>query len=411
MPCSSSPTEILRAQEVIEDQRLLAKATQIQQENERYSCIDDDETTPWLKHTRWPDWFRHRPLDVITATAQMPNPRALAGFEDFSLGRWQGAPLVSPASNEAKLVLLMQAADQMFARAESTLRRTPYRLCCWLKSYHRDTFYPKAVDVLHTQAAYFALWKQFLCYVFRVLAIRPSQRKRIYGLQLQPDEVRMMEHILSLLDSVGDQEESQRNAWEGEDVGEYDMESSEDGSSVFDLGSEADTNVDADSESESGEDSDSSFHRQGCIGRGGSSFVLPSRGERRLSEALSQLSMMFWTYRDLTGDMTSSTLIHFVGVLGIHRHSLAYKSAYNSTPCFSRLIWLGRLFFLEYALPLYPYTTLAYPWPARNAYPDQAGRLEEIHTKYLLRGSLGLIAEILELKAFAKAIVKREGVR
>jgi hypothetical protein len=108
--------------------------------------------------------------------------------------------------------------------------------------------------------------------------------------------------------------------------------------------------------------------------------------------------------------MTSSTLIHFIGVLGIHRHSLAYKSADNSTSCFSRLIWLGRLFFLEYALPLYPYATLAYPWPARNAYPDQAGRLEETHTKYLLRGSLGPVAEILELKAFAKAIVKREGV-
>ena len=88
-----------------------------------------------------------------------------------------------------------------------------------------------------------------------------------------------MEYTLSLLNSVGDQEESQRNAWEGEDVGEYNMESSEDRSLDFDLGLEADTNVDADSELELGEDSDSSFHRQGCMDRGGSSFVLPLRGE------------------------------------------------------------------------------------------------------------------------------------
>jgi hypothetical protein len=162
---------ILRAQEAAEDQRLLAKATQIQEENERYSCTDDNETTPWLKHTQWPDWFQNRPLDVITATAQKPDPRAFAGDEGFTLGRWQGAVLISPAQNEAKLCLLMRAADQMFARAEETLRRTPYRLRCWLKSYHKDSFYPKAVDVLPGRSGYYTLWKQFICYIFRVLAM------------------------------------------------------------------------------------------------------------------------------------------------------------------------------------------------------------------------------------------------
>ncbi|KAH8749833.1 hypothetical protein BGZ57DRAFT_775779 [Hyaloscypha finlandica] len=107
--------------------------------------------------------------------------------------------------------------------------------------------------------------------------------------------------------------------------------------------------------------------------------------------------------------MGSLTLIHFVAVLGVHRHSLAYKTAYNSTSELSYLIWIGRLLFLEYALPLHAYTTLPYPWPARHSYPSQAERLEAIRTKYLLRGSLGPFGEILERRAYGHSIVKKEG--
>lgn len=131
----------------------------------------------------------------------------------------------------------------------------------------------------------------------------------------------------------------------------------------------------------------------------------------RLSEALFQLTMAFWTFLDRSGDMTASVLVHFTAVRGIHRQSLAYKSAYNYTPDLSKLIWIGRLLFLEYALPLKTYKTLAYPWPLRDRYPDQAGRLEEIRTKYLLRGAFSPMSEIIELRAFGRSIVKKEGGR
>jgi hypothetical protein len=109
--------------------------------------------------------------------------------------------------------------------------------------------------------------------------------------------------------------------------------------------------------------------------------------------------------------MTASVLMHFIAIRGIHRQSLAYKSAYNYTPDLSKLIWIGRLFFLEYALPVRTYKTLVYPWPSRDNYPDQAGRLEEIRTKYLLRGAFSPMSEILELRAFGRSIVKKEGGR
>jgi len=29
--------------------------------------VEDDETTPWLRHIKWPEQFTSRPLDIITA--------------------------------------------------------------------------------------------------------------------------------------------------------------------------------------------------------------------------------------------------------------------------------------------------------------------------------------------------------
>jgi hypothetical protein len=50
---------------------------------------------------------------------------------------------------------------------------------------------------------------------------------------------------------------------------------------------------------------------------------------------------------------------------------------------------------------VHAYTTLALPWPARDAYPSQIDRFEAIRTKYLLRGSLCPLGELIELRAFA----------
>ncbi|KAH6975566.1 telomere-associated recQ-like helicase [Ilyonectria destructans] len=139
-------------------------------------------------------------------------------------------------------------------------------------------------------------------------------------------------------------------------------------------------------------------------------FCLPSGYWLRLSEALFQLSMMFWTHQDPAGNMSSSVLIYYTAVMGIQRRSLAYNSAHNSTSGLAALIWVGRLLFLEYALPVYSYATLVYKWPSRDQYPSQPDRLSSIRKKYLIRGCYTPFGEIIELKAFAKSIVKREGI-
>ncbi|KAH7248471.1 hypothetical protein B0J15DRAFT_63471 [Fusarium solani] len=60
------------AQEAAEDRRLCAKAERIWRDNQEYSCAEDNETAPWLQHTRWPEIFQNRPLDIITASTRLP---------------------------------------------------------------------------------------------------------------------------------------------------------------------------------------------------------------------------------------------------------------------------------------------------------------------------------------------------
>ncbi|KAH7232452.1 hypothetical protein B0J15DRAFT_354876, partial [Fusarium solani] len=139
-------------------------------------------------------------------------------------------------------------------------------------------------------------------------------------------------------------------------------------------------------------------------------FCLPSGYWLRLSEALFQLSMMFWTHQDPAGNMSSSAIVYYTAVMGIQWCSLVYNSAHNSTSGLAALIWVGRLLFLEYALPVYSYTTPAYIWLSRDRYLSQPDRLDVIRKKYLIRGCYTPFGEIVEPKAFAKSIVKGEGI-
>ena len=103
--------------------------------------------------------------------------------------------------------------------------------------------------------------------------------------------------------------------------------------------------------------------------------------------------------------------MYFTSILGIYRRALTYKSAYSYTPILLALIWIGRLLFLEYVLPLHTYSTLVWPWLARVSYADQTERLKQIRVKYLLRGGFYLMGEIIKIRAYGKLIIKKEGTR
>jgi hypothetical protein len=95
------------------------------------------------------------------------------------------------------------------------------------------------------------------------------ERKQVYNLKFRPKEIQMMDYILALLEEV-------------EDVGVEEEDTEEDGEGEDD-----------DGEEDGEEDED---EQEGDEERDQPSFPLPSGPSLKLSEALFQLSMMFWTY-------------------------------------------------------------------------------------------------------------------
>ena len=224
--------------------------------------------------------------------------------------------------------------------------------------------------------------------------------------------------IGELSDSDGTDEEEEggenMNSYDGSES-ESENDSEDDGDSDYaDPRSDNDTIQKEDGDDRSwGYDCDDVMQSE-CmpdLAAGQDAFHLPQGIRLKLSEALLQLSMMFWTYQSQDGAMMSSTIVHFAAVLGVHQSSLAYRNAYDYTPDLAALVWVGRLLFLEYSLPRFSYDTLVYRWPCRAEYPSHPERLEAIRTKYMLRGCYSPLAELIELKAFGKSIVRREGAR
>ncbi|KAH6984051.1 hypothetical protein EDB80DRAFT_236825, partial [Ilyonectria destructans] len=227
-------------------------------QTEHIGVAEQSETTPWLQHTRWPELFRNRPLDVIAASAQQPGP---VKSEGYLLGHWQGCPLWSSSDTEAQLRIILHGLDLMFDRARVTLDRTPYTSRCWLNTYSKDAFWPYGFRVIPSFKRYLAIWKRFICFVFRVLQYPTRQRREVFNLRLGSNEVKMMQHVLYLArqlqlarDDVSDDSDASDREYAGEEWHEggndsdSDTENTETGEDT-----DEDTDEDADENMDPGE--------------------------------------------------------------------------------------------------------------------------------------------------------------
>ncbi|KID83870.1 hypothetical protein MGU_08842 [Metarhizium guizhouense ARSEF 977] len=196
--------DVLLAQEAAEDSRLQARASRMWRESQEYSCAEDNETTPWLQHTRWPERFRNRPLDIITASSRLPARGCYEQNGDFPLGSWRGIPLRSSAAVEARIRVLMRAIDDMFDRAEATLACTSYQSRCWLTSYRSGVSRNRPLRVMpsSTGRQYKSKWKRFICYIFRALELGPRRIQEMHSMLLRSDDIKIMDPIVNLASQI-----------------------------------------------------------------------------------------------------------------------------------------------------------------------------------------------------------------
>jgi hypothetical protein len=103
----------------------------------------------------------------------------------------------------------------------------------------------------------------------------------------------------------------------------------------------------------------------------------------QLLELLFQLSINFSTEQFTDGQPSSTLLVYFSGVLGFSSDARDFLPAKRYTPHLSGLIYIQRLLFLEYSLPLRPYAHIGIP---RRSRLQQHERFETIRQKYMTTG-------------------------
>ncbi|KAF4331935.1 hypothetical protein FBEOM_14282 [Fusarium beomiforme] len=295
--------------------------------------VEQNETTPWLRHTGWSRLFHNRSLAIIAAAARKPKP---AWNEDYLLGQWHDEPLQSPAAVEAQLRVILRGIDLMIDRATFTLLKTSYRSRCWMNTYWKDNFWPHEFRIVGCLRNYIDIWKRFICYMFRVSNFDTHQQREIFNLRLRRDETIMMRHILYLasllqhetasldLNSDGASDEEEDESSDYDDGDEEDYLTDYEGPEIENQSNESNEDHDG-NRAEDAKDTDPAFS-------------LPSGLWLHLSEAIFQLSMMFWTYQEPTGDMSTSAIIHFTAALGIHGSSFAFHSAHASSSRLAALL-------------------------------------------------------------------------
>lgn len=130
-----------------------------------------------------------------------------------------------------------------------------------------------------------------------------------------------------------------------------------------------------------------------------------NRAAADLLELLFQLSIAFMTEEFADGQPSSSMLVYYSGVLGLSGNGETFRSAKLFTPILSRLIYVQRLLFLEYALPYRTYPHIGLDCRPRHGHLD---RLNAVRLKYMITGSMSPLGEFQSLREFGREIARTD---
>jgi hypothetical protein len=107
----------------------------------------------------------------------------------------------------------------------------------------------------------------------------------------------------------------------------------------------------------------------------------------------------------LDGDAGSTLLVYFSGVLGFSSDHQHFMLARQFCPSLSGLIYVQRLLFLEYALPLFGYSVLERP---PRPLTGQLEHFKAVCNQYITAGSPSALAELFSLRSFGYKISKMD---
>lgn len=393
-------------------------------------------STPWMDRTQWDQTYKGDRRDILQALIQLPDRRYLA--TDYPIGQrtCNGRPeIVSSYKNEQKLSCIVGAIDCLLDRCEETVQKTSRHILCWLQSTDHYACSRKPfslVSKVASQKRYRRLWKCLVVFVFRSCWLLRAISEELMDIPLRPEAQNLVRAILnheaweninitegvwpngenwSACDRHSIPEPDKDSSWS-----EDDASSSDTGGSDDENGKNNDMNIPSDFSDEDSWTTQSPQELASIIRdiplRGAVNIMQPEPNAQntnaksdQIIELLFQLSLTLMTERYADGQPNSTLLIYFSGILGFTAHGKGYRPAKQYTPIISGLIYIQRLLFLEYALPLRAYSSIGIPQRPQFRQQEQ---LELIRKKYIIAGSQSPFDELHSLRNFGRVIARTD---
>ncbi|KAH7248230.1 hypothetical protein B0J15DRAFT_562411 [Fusarium solani] len=352
---------------------------------------------PWMERTGWDQTYRGRGRRQVLAA--MTRTFTSPGGQEYLLGR-RGVcgldeDLVSPGGDEDRIASLVRLADVMIDRCEETVRKTSRHVLCWLRSTQTSSIYSKPFTLVQQASSsgkYRLLLKRCLAMVFRLYRMPPDTRIQAAGLALNKKQLQCLDAIWT---HEADKEEEDDEEVEEEDDEEVEEYNEEDNDNKEDEDREFTTWM-----NNLGEISDDEIPDE-------EASAGAARGSpEELVELLFGLTLALATQPVIDGQPQTTVLIYFSGILGFSSSpDSAFLPARSYTSNLSGLIYILRLIFLEYALPLQAYPTLALE---RRPRMGQLDRLQPIRRQYMVMESQSPLEELLSLRNFGYVISRTD---
>ncbi|KAI3572849.1 hypothetical protein IWW34DRAFT_824118 [Fusarium oxysporum f. sp. albedinis] len=366
--------------------------------------------TPWLERTGWDRTYnnkdRREVLTALTRTFVSPGGREhhIGHGQQYGLDK----DLVSPGEDEDRIACLIRLVDVMICRCEETARKTSRHMLCWLRSTKESSIYSKPFTLVQPSSStkYRLLLKRCLAMVLRIYRLPPDKRLQVTGLALNRKQ-------LQFLDAIWTHEAFSDLATLEELAGRYKRSAEEEEDSNNDNdknhsreGQRGDYHQDEDGGfttwlNDLGEITDEEEH--GMEVEGGAAPGSPEE----LVELLFGLTLALATQPVVNGQPQKTVMIYFSGILGFSSSpdGSAFLPARSYTSNLSGLVYILRLIFLEYALPLQAYPTLAFK---RRPRVGQLERLQSIRRQYMVMESQSPMEELLSLRNYGQVMSRTD---
>lgn len=406
----------------------------------------------WMRRTGWEALFANANRRLLIALYQTP----MKADGPYYLGTYEGKPIESPASDEARLCAIIHALDRLFDRCADTVTHTDTAIRRWVRGRFADRPYKAPFQLVaheRSERQYRRLLKRCLCMWLRLWRIPRSTAKALTKRtityeqgqalrKLWDDPVwsetatttrqdstaksldkaeRGREAAASGQDSkVEDVEDSRARGWGGELDGMLDSLGSEyEDNSDSDISREEDSDYQDDSDDDDDDDGiitpPSSYSEPDQASQMGGTDddsdddeeATPRPGQDQQLDVVLRFCL-FLAMEDFDDGQASATLlVYFSAVCGLSGENGAeFARPASYTTHLSGLIYCTRLILLEGTLPRVAHEYIQHPARPRRG---QLEVLRQVRQDKMCDGTLLPLGEFLSLVAYGISLSRADG--